>query len=95
MNTITPAGIIEQNFYGDGTTQAREDAETIIDMLELDYAIIPYAQHAALMAVLTALEQCVDDFGETGQCVCQQAKEQAIAALAKASAAGIDREEKT
>jgi len=57
--------------------------------------IIPRPRHEALMAALAALEQCVDDFGETGQCVCQYAKEQAIAALAKVSAAGIGREEKT
>jgi hypothetical protein len=29
-----------------------------------------------------ALDQLVDDMGETGLCVCQAAKEQAIAALA-------------
>lgn len=51
---------------------------------------ISQAQHDALIRVAHALAQCVDDFGETGQCVCPQAKEEAIRALAALSAVGID-----
>jgi hypothetical protein len=47
------------------------------------------AQHEALMKALWALDQCVDDFGETGKCVCQSAKEQAIDALEACRSAGI------
>lgn len=51
---------------------------------------IPRSQYEALMGVKEALEQCVDDFGETGRCVCQQAKQEAIEALASLRSAGIE-----
>lgn len=51
---------------------------------------VPRAQYDALIAAAEALEQCVDDFSAfaDGKCVCQQAKEQAIAAIAALVAAG-------
>ena len=47
---------------------------------------------AALITAARALDQCVDDFGlfPDGKCVCQQAKDEAIAALAGLKAVGID-----
>jgi hypothetical protein len=47
----------------------------------------------ALIAAAKALAQCVDDFGESGQSVCLQAKQEAITALAAIRAAGIDLDE--
>lgn len=54
-----------------------------------DNVTIPRAEYEALRAAAKALEQCVDDFGETGQCVCLQAKREAIEALAALRATGL------
>jgi hypothetical protein len=52
--------------------------------------VINHRELDAFLRVPRALKQCVDDFGETGQCVCLQAKEEAIASLTALRDTGIE-----
>jgi len=49
-------------------------------------ALVKYAAHLEALndALLEAVEQCLDDMGESGHCVCEEAKQMLRAAFANA-----------
>ena len=83
MNKATARNIRVQNRYDELMTIGRHGHyETMFRIVREEVELAEAIRDAEIAELVDALEQLLDDMGDTGHCVCEAAKQYAKAALA-------------